>query len=144
VPNSSRGKFSLISQPQALPDDDTPPAGPRQTEQGPQTEQGREQAAPPGPAKSGQALKAPTSPARSAPPVAAAPKPSQPEGKIEAEAPVTARAASTVRLRPSAAEPLNAAWLDERRRNNPKLSYPEFASRIVSLGLAAYEKQKPS
>lgn len=53
-------------------------------------------------------------------------------------------AATTIRLRPSAAEPLNAAWLDERRRNDPKLSYPEFASRIVSLGLAAYEEQKTS
>lgn len=53
-------------------------------------------------------------------------------------------AATTVRLRPSAAEPLNAAWLEQRRRNDPKLSYPEFASRIVSLGLAAYEQQKTS
>lgn len=56
----------------------------------------------------------------------------------------TSSVATTVRLRPSAAEPLNAAWLDERRRNNPKLSYPEFASMIVSLGLAAYQKQRPA
>ena len=68
----------------------------------------------------------------------------KPAGKVEPATPVIARAATTVRLRPSAAEPLNAAWLDERRRNDPKLSYPEFASRIVSLGLAAYEKQKTS
>ena len=52
------------------------------------------------------------------------------------------RAATTVRLRPSAAEPLNEAWLAERQATDPKLSYPEFASRIVQLGLAAYEKQQ--
>lgn len=50
-------------------------------------------------------------------------------------------AATTIRLRPTAAEPLNAAWLNERRMRDPKLSYPEFASMIVRLGLEAWEKQ---
>jgi hypothetical protein len=49
-------------------------------------------------------------------------------------------AARTIRLHASAAEPLNEAWLNERRTRDPKLSYPEFASMIVRLGLAAYEK----
>lgn len=48
----------------------------------------------------------------------------------------------TIRLHAAAAEPLNEAWLNERRTNDPKLSYPEFASRIVSLGLAAYRRQQ--
>jgi len=52
------------------------------------------------------------------------------------------KAATTIRLRPSAAEPLNEAWLAERQATDPKLSYPEFASRIIQLGLAAYEKQQ--
>lgn len=54
----------------------------------------------------------------------------------------SATAATTIRLRPAAAEPLNAAWLNERRLSDPKLSYPEFASMIVRLGLAAYEEQQ--
>jgi hypothetical protein len=54
---------------------------------------------------------------------------------------VEARAAETVRLRPQAAAALNSAWLDQRMHVNPKLSYPEFASEIVRLGLAAFERQ---
>ena len=50
----------------------------------------------------------------------------------------------TIRLHASAAEPLNEAWLNERRTRDPKLSYPEFASMIVRLGLAAYEQQRGS
>ena len=52
-----------------------------------------------------------------------------------------ARAAATVRLRPQAAAALNSAWLDQRMHVNPKLSYPEFASEIVRLGLAAFERK---
>lgn len=48
----------------------------------------------------------------------------------------------TIRLHPSAAEPLNDAWLNERRHRDPKLSYPEFASMIVRLGLTAYERKQ--
>jgi hypothetical protein len=51
-------------------------------------------------------------------------------------------AALTVRLHRSAAEPLNEAWLNERRLTDPKLSYPEFASRIVQLGLTAWERKQ--
>ena len=50
------------------------------------------------------------------------------------------RVATTIRLRLPAAA-LNSAWLYERMYVNPKLSYPEFASEIVRLGLAAFEHQ---
>ena len=75
----------------------------------------------------------------------AEPKPTQTKAVPAEQAGETVtyrRAATTVRLRPSAADPLNAAWLDERRRTDPTLSYPEFASKIVRLGLAEYEKQQ--
>jgi hypothetical protein len=51
------------------------------------------------------------------------------------------RAAKTIRLHPPAAAALNSAWLHQRMHVNPKLSYPEFASEIVRLGLAAFERQ---
>lgn len=51
------------------------------------------------------------------------------------------RAATTIRLRQPAAAALNSAWLHQRMHVNPKLSYPEFASEIVRLGLAAFERQ---
>ncbi|MBV9095102.1 MAG: hypothetical protein JO132_14705 [Streptosporangiaceae bacterium] len=51
------------------------------------------------------------------------------------------RAATTIRLRPQAAAALNNAWLYQRMHVNPTLSYPEFASEIVRLGLAAFERQ---
>ena len=53
------------------------------------------------------------------------------------------RVATTIRLRPAAAVALNSAWLYQRMHVNPKLSYPEFASEIVRLGLAAFEPQTP-
>lgn len=56
---------------------------------------------------------------------------------------VEGRAATTIRLRPAAAAALNSAWLYQRMHVNPKLSYPEFASEIVRLGLAAFEPQAP-
>jgi hypothetical protein len=56
---------------------------------------------------------------------------------------VEGRAATTIRLRPAAAAALNSAWLHQRMHVNPKLSYPEFASEIVRLGLAAFEPQTP-
>ena len=52
-----------------------------------------------------------------------------------------ARAARTVRLHGPAAEALNSAWLDQRMHVDPKLSYPEFASEIVRLGLAAFKRK---
>ena len=51
------------------------------------------------------------------------------------------RVATTIRLHMPAAVALNSAWLHQRMRVNPKLSYPEFASEIVRLGLAAFERQ---
>ena len=54
---------------------------------------------------------------------------------------VEGRVATTIRLRPAAAAALNSAWLYQRMHVNPKLSYPEFASEIVRLGLAAFERQ---
>lgn len=51
------------------------------------------------------------------------------------------RVATTIRLRLPAAAALNSAWLHQRMHVNPKLSYPEFASEIVRLGLAAFERQ---
>ena len=51
------------------------------------------------------------------------------------------RVATTIRLRQPAAAALNSAWLYQRMHVNPKLSYPEFASEIVRLGLAAFERK---
>lgn len=51
------------------------------------------------------------------------------------------RAATTIRLHQPAAVALNQAWLNERMHVNPILSKPEFASEIVRLGLAAFERQ---
>ena len=51
------------------------------------------------------------------------------------------RAATTIRLHQPAAVALNKAWLNERLHVNPTLSNPEFASEIVRLGLAAFERQ---
>lgn len=53
---------------------------------------------------------------------------------------VEGRVATTIRLRLPAATALNSAWLRQRMHVNPKLSYPEFASEIVRLGLAAFER----
>ncbi len=54
---------------------------------------------------------------------------------------VEERVATTIRLRPAAAAALNSSWLYQRMHVNPRLSYPEFASEIVRLGLAAFERQ---
>lgn len=80
-------------------------------------------------------LKEPSAPAQ-----ARSPRPQARERR--AAPPPMPPAATTIRLRPAAAEPLNAAWLNERRLRDPKLSYPEFASMIVRLGLEAWEKQQ--
>jgi hypothetical protein len=47
----------------------------------------------------------------------------------------------TIRLRPAAAAALNSTLLYQRMHVNPRLSYPEFASEIVQMGLAAFERQ---
>lgn len=69
-----------------------------------------------------------------------APEPGTPAPSSAVPA-VEGRAATTIRLRPAAAAALNGAWLYQRMHVNPKLSYPEFASEIVRLGLAAFERQ---
>ena len=51
------------------------------------------------------------------------------------------RVAMTIRLHPAAAAALNSTWLYQRMHVNPRLSYPEFASEIVRLGLDAFERQ---
>ena len=53
---------------------------------------------------------------------------------------VKGQVATTIRLRPAAAAALNSTWLYQRMHVNPRLSYPEFASEIVRLGLAAFER----
>jgi hypothetical protein len=131
VPSRGRKSFSLITQPEPLPDTDTPAAAEAAVEVQPSPPLRQEAS----PARAAKAPKQPTA----QPPVVAAPAPAP----AAAESPST-RAATTIRLRPSAAEPLNAAWLNERRYKDPKISYPEFASRVVALGLAAYEEQQTS
>lgn len=122
-------KFSgLLTEPKPIPDDDgdgpgleSPEAQPAPQAQ-PATPQSAARSRRPQPSDPAQLTPAPTS--------------ATPAG---ADTPPASR---TIRLHASAAEPLNAAWLNERRTTNPKLSYPEFASMIVNLGLAAYEKRK--
>ena len=75
-------------------------------------------------------------------PTRLAPEPGTPAPSPAAPA-VEGRVATTIRLRPAAAAALNSAWLYQRMHVNPKLSYPEFASEIVRLGLAAFEPQTP-
>ena len=114
MPTPKRKFSSLLTEPpKPLPDDDEPPV--RQ--------------APP-------LAQQPASARRAS---AARPEPDPPQAQPAA---TSARAAMTIRLHASAAEPLNTAWLNERRLRDPKLSYPEFASMIVRLGLTAYEKQQ--
>lgn len=113
----ARTKFSLLSEPpQPLPEEGERAEAPA--------------AAPAGPP----ALSAGT-------PASARPAPRR-SGPTPVAPAVTAPAALTVRLRRSAAEPLNQAWLSERQTTDPKLSYPEFASMIVQLGLAAWERKQ--
>jgi hypothetical protein len=108
-----RSKFALLSQPpQPLPDDVPAAADPPARAE--ETKQPR-------PRKGSATTTQPASDALATP---------------------IAPAATTIRLRRSAAEPLNEAWLNERRLGDPKLSYPEFASMIVQLGLAAYERRR--
>ena len=48
----------------------------------------------------------------------------------------------TIRLHQPAARALRAAWLGERRIGDPTLSFPTFASEIVILGLAAFDRKR--
>lgn len=146
MPSKDRRFSSLLSAPPApIPDDKDEQLGAGEREESRRTGSTRQ----PGPASKAPPATGPRQPAQpNAEPTrteAATPEVVDEPTPAPTPAPMaTASAATTVRLRPSAAEPLNAAWLDERRRNNPKLSYPEFASMIVNLGLAAYDQQKTS
>jgi len=73
-------------------------------------------------------------------PTRLAPGPGTPAPSPAAPA-VEGRVATTIRLHPAAAAALNSTWLHQRMHVNPRLSYPEFASEIVQLGLAAFERQ---
>jgi hypothetical protein len=65
--------------------------------------------------------------------------------EVPAPAPPPGRkAAAVVRLHQPVAEALYEAFLDERRRVDPRVSYPAFASRIVSAGLAAERRRRSS
>jgi hypothetical protein len=48
---------------------------------------------------------------------------------------------TTIRLRKPAAVALRKEWLEEKRKN-VLLSYPEFASEIVRLGLQAHQQRR--
>lgn len=48
----------------------------------------------------------------------------------------------TIRLHQPAARALRSAWLGERRTGDPTLSFPTFASEIVILGLAAFDRKR--
>jgi hypothetical protein len=73
-------------------------------------------------------------------PTWAAPGPGTPAPSPAAPA-AERRVAMTIRLRPATAAALNSTLLYQRMHLNPRLSYPEFASEIVQLGLAAFERQ---
>ena len=73
-------------------------------------------------------------------PTRSAPGPGTPAPSRAAPA-VEGQVTTTIRLRPAAAAALNSTWLYQRMHVNPRLSYPEFASEIVRLGLAAFERQ---
>ena len=52
------------------------------------------------------------------------------------------RSAATVRLHQPAADALYDAFLDERRNLDPRMSYPQFASRIVMAGLDSERRRQ--
>jgi hypothetical protein len=139
VPRQSRGFQGLLTAaPAPLPDDDEsqapdPPAatgGARPADAVPEpTSPSRASVAEPGGQAESRAESARSAPGSAAP-------------ALSPDAPaVEGRAATTIRLRPATAAALNSAWLYQRMHVNPKLSYPEFASEIVRLGLAAFEHQ---
>jgi hypothetical protein len=148
VPRPSRGFQGLLTvAPVPLPDDDEPQApepsgadgrtGPAAAVPEPTPPSGARAAAAAAAVSADEPGGQPASQAEPIRPVAGpgipAPSPAAPA--------VEGRVATTIRLRPTAAAALNSAWLDQRMRVNPKLSYPEFASEIVRLGLAAFERQ---
>jgi hypothetical protein len=129
VPKSQRSFQGLLTgAPQPLPDDEERQAAPESPVPSGQPEPAAAPAGDPG----GRAATR-SGPAR---PV--------PEASAQRLAPALAgegRVATTIRLHLPAATALNDEWLNQRMSVNPKLSYPEFASEIVRLGLAAFKRQ---
>ena len=122
---SSRSFQGLLTAPKPLPDDGEPQAA----AEPPVSSARPEPAAVPADVPARRAARRPE-PAR--------PVPEAPASPSAAAAPGEWRVATTIRLHLPAAAALNSAWLDQRTNVNPRLSYPEFASEIVRLGLDAF------
>lgn len=143
MPRSSRGFQGLLTAaPAPLPDDEPrPPTEPSAADERPEPAA----AAPKSASAPVAVVTAVTAPVRKPKGQAASrskPARSRTHPETPAAGPVgEERVATTIRLRKPAAAALNSAWLHQRMHVNPKLSYPEFASEIVRLGLAAFERQ---
>jgi hypothetical protein len=124
----SRGFESLLTAPRPLPDEEDPGTA----AQPPVSSAGPEPAAAPagGPGRRAASRRTSARTEREAPALSSS-------GELAGEQPV----ALTIRLRRPAAAALNSAWLDQRTKVNPRLSYPEFASEIVRLGLDAFKRR---
>ncbi len=57
-------------------------------------------------------------------------------------APPTERIPTTLRLHQPVAAALVEAWLQERRTNDPRVSYTAFASEVVSEGLRVRQRRR--
>jgi hypothetical protein len=143
VPKSSRNLSGLLSDPpKPLPDDSAD--APTAPDEAPAVEEAPaadivDLRSEPTVAEATPAAEEVTTATRRRRPELAAPAPSAP---ASAAAPVGGGdAAATVRLHQPAANALSDAWLDQRMYVNPKLSEPEFASEIVRLGFAVFERR---
>ena len=137
--SSSKFQGLLTEAPKPLPDDDEPQPADLTGSEGPEPAAATPElvAAP-----SAAAMPQDRPGGRARRPRSARPVPDAETQPSSAAGPAAgARAATTIRLHPPAAAALNSAWLDQRVHVNPKLSYPEFASEIVRLGLAAFKRQ---
>ena len=136
MPRSRGFQGLLTAAPAPLPDDEPQaPTEPSAADERPEPVAAVTVATAPAGNPEGQAVSQ-SKPARSRthPETPVSPASAGPAGEVE-------RVATTIRLRQPAAAALNSAWLYQRMHVNPKLSYPEFASEIVRLGLAAFERK---
>ena len=144
MPSSSRKFKGLLTEaPKPLPDDDEPRSAELTGAERPEPDTAAPQPVS-APAAAAAAAAAPGGEpgSRASRPRSVRPVPdAEPQPSSSAGPAAGARAATTIRLHPPAAAALNSAWLDQRMHVNPKLSYPEFASEIVRLGLAAFKRQ---
>ena len=143
MPNSQRKFKGLLDAPQPLPDDEGPqPAQLDGTGSPGPAAAAAEPASAPAAAAAAAATPQGRPPGRAGRPGSGRPAPDAETQSSSPAGPATgARGATTIRLHRPAADALNSAWLDQRVHVNPKLSYPEFASEIVRLGLAAFNRQ---